>query len=621
MNAAVYARRSTEQKSADPEAKSVATQIEQARTFAAEQGWTVADQHVFFDDAVSGGDLRKLRGRQRLLDIIQAGAPFQVLIVREQSRFSRRDGDEAIGELKQIVRAGVQVWFYKDRQRFSFGSFGENVVGYVKAEAAADYRRQIAGWTYDAMVHRARAGYVCGNRLFGYKNQRVDGHTERTVDPTEARVVVEIFRRAAAGQGMRTIAKELNATGAPSPRAQQGRIGGWAPSSVREVLYRGTYHGAPSWNKSKKRDATGEQRQHDRPSSEWITVQAEHLRIVPEDLWRAVHERLQQKRAPAIGAPPLAAGRGIRRRYFLTGFGACVQCGGSMQIVSRASSGGRNFRYVCATYWNRGTTVCANKMAVAMPLADEAIGDLLRTEILQPRIVGRAIELAVKMVQRERGDGSHIDRLQRQLARLDVDLANLAETAARGGAVPAVLDLLARRDEERRRVAADLAQHARALPMPSEKALRGRLTGFLSDWHALLGANPQEARAVLDGVLTDRIRFEPIPDEHRYRLTVPIDFGRVVIAAVPELNGVTRNDGVPNASQLEPDRGLARPNRPASAGGVNAAGHSETRATCGPYTGTRPDVPWPYKTAQGRHGRRNPDPEDSKASARTGGGG
>jgi DNA invertase Pin-like site-specific DNA recombinase len=54
MIAAIYARKSTEQNGADADAKSVARQIENARTFAVSKGWTVADPHVYADDAVSG---------------------------------------------------------------------------------------------------------------------------------------------------------------------------------------------------------------------------------------------------------------------------------------------------------------------------------------------------------------------------------------------------------------------------------------------------------------------------------------------------------------------------------------------------------------------------------------
>src|SRR5262249_19790861 len=96
MIAAIYARKSTGQTGADADAKSVARQIENARAFAKSKGWTVSEAHVYADDAVSGAETKRLIHRQRLLDLIATNkSPFQVLIMRDASRFSRRDGDEA----------------------------------------------------------------------------------------------------------------------------------------------------------------------------------------------------------------------------------------------------------------------------------------------------------------------------------------------------------------------------------------------------------------------------------------------------------------------------------------------------------------------------------------------
>ncbi|HET9385094.1 MAG TPA: recombinase family protein [Gemmatimonadales bacterium] len=110
MIAAIYARKSTNQKHADAEAKSVARQIENARAFAKTTGWRVDEAHVLSDDAISGAETKKLVNRQRLLDAIATGrAPFQVLIMRDDSRFSRRDGEEAFGELKRLAQTGVEI--------------------------------------------------------------------------------------------------------------------------------------------------------------------------------------------------------------------------------------------------------------------------------------------------------------------------------------------------------------------------------------------------------------------------------------------------------------------------------------------------------------------------------
>ena len=46
MIAAIYARKSTEQKGVAEEEKSVRQQVTNARDYAARQGWAVAEEHV-----------------------------------------------------------------------------------------------------------------------------------------------------------------------------------------------------------------------------------------------------------------------------------------------------------------------------------------------------------------------------------------------------------------------------------------------------------------------------------------------------------------------------------------------------------------------------------------------
>jgi site-specific DNA recombinase len=159
---------------------------------------------------------------------------------------------------------------------------------------------------YNAMTRKAKALHVTGGQCFGYRNVDVmapgpDGrmhrqYVRREVLPDEAAVVRRIFEFCAAGEGLKGITKTLNADGTPAPRSQRGRPKAWAPSSVREVLYRESYRGVVVWNKIRKRDSWGHKRPTDRPSSEWLRVEAESLRIVPETLWQAAHARLTQRR-------------------------------------------------------------------------------------------------------------------------------------------------------------------------------------------------------------------------------------------------------------------------------------------------------------------------------------
>ena len=134
------------------------------------------------------------------------------------------------------------------------------------------------------------------------------------------------------------------------------------------------------------------------------------------------------------------ARRAVRARYFLTGFGRCDMCGGSMQAVSRASSAGRNFRYVCGTYWNRGASICPNGRMVDMSVADEAVQQLLVTEVLRPAVADRALTKALKLLRAGADGPGRRETLERELATVEAELRNLAETAAKGGAVPIILE-------------------------------------------------------------------------------------------------------------------------------------------------------------------------------------
>jgi Resolvase, N terminal domain len=161
-------RKSTEQTGTDADATSVARQIENARAFAASKGRTVADAHVYADDAVGGAETKKLVQRARLLAVMGDRPPFSQLIVRDSSRFSRRDGHEAFGELKRIAQSGVEIWFYQDGTRFQYGTLSDNVVGFVRAEMNAEFRRQIGrGQTAPRTVRWFLVGEVRGQSLSG----------------------------------------------------------------------------------------------------------------------------------------------------------------------------------------------------------------------------------------------------------------------------------------------------------------------------------------------------------------------------------------------------------------------------------------------------------------------
>ena len=251
MTAAIYARKSTDQHGVSGDAKSVTRQIEHATAYARRKGWTVLDAHVYVDDGVSGAEFSRRPGFLRLMNALKPTPPFGVLIMSEESRLSR-EAIETAYALKQLVQAGVRVFFYLEDRERTLDSPTDKIMLSLTAFSDELEWEKARQRTYDAMQRKARAGQVTGGAVFGYRNREVVGedgqrsHVEREIDEAQAAVVRRIFELCATGSGKVAIAKRLNAEAAPAPRAQQGRPNAWAPSSVRAVLYRELYRGERS---------------------------------------------------------------------------------------------------------------------------------------------------------------------------------------------------------------------------------------------------------------------------------------------------------------------------------------------------------------------------------------
>jgi site-specific DNA recombinase len=302
MIAAIYARKSTEQNGVADEQKSVARQVEHARAYAERKGWTVSDDHVYIDDGISGAEFANRPGFLRLMNALKPRPSFHALIMSEESRLGR-EAIETAYALKQIVTAGVRVFFYLEDRERTLDSPTDKIMLSLTAFADELEREKARQRTYDAMVRKARAGHVTGGRTFGYDNVDIMGangkrsHVERRINAAEAAIVRRIFRLCADGVGQTRIAKQLNAESAIAPRAQQGRPRAWAPASVHEILFREIYRGIIAWNRTRKRNQWGQHQQTARPAGDWIHVPAPDLRIVSEADWHAAHRRLDAARA------------------------------------------------------------------------------------------------------------------------------------------------------------------------------------------------------------------------------------------------------------------------------------------------------------------------------------
>jgi site-specific DNA recombinase len=541
MIAAIYARKSTDQSGVSDEQRSVARQVEHARAYATRKGWTVLDEHVYVDDGISGAEFANRPGFLRVMNALKPRAPFQVLVMSEESRLGR-EAIETAYALKQLVQAGVRVFFYLEDRERTLDSPTDKIMMSLTAFADELEREKARQRTYDAMQRKARAGHVTGGRVFGYDNLEITGpdgqrsHVERRINEMEAAVVRKIFELCAGGAGLTRITKTLNETCVPAPRPQQGRPAAWAPSSVREVLLRPLYRGEIMWNQTKKRDKWGQHRQKSRSESEWLRVAAPELRIVDEALWQAAQRQMAARRSRS--GIQLGVDRRVRRglpqdhdsHYLLTSFARCACCGGSIAGHTRSHGRQRVAFYGCLTYWKKGKTRCTNGLAGPMEAIDAEVLATLKDDILRPTVVERAVELALEELTPST-DPAAVKTRDAQIVVLEAECERLADAIARGGR----LDVLLRTLQDRQARLAGLrvereAAQAIERPVFDRAGTASRLRDLLTDWRGLLSRDVASGRQVLRTLLVGPLLFTPVIDERRrgYRFTGAIALDRLV---------------------------------------------------------------------------------------------
>ncbi len=532
MIAAIYARKSTEQAGVSDEERSVTRQIAHARQYAERKGWTVAEEHIYSDEGISGAEFDRRPGFIRLMAALKPRAPFNALVMSEESRLGREQIAVAYA-LKQLSQAGVVVWLYLEDRERKMDTPTEKLLLSVSTFADEMERQKASQRTADAMRRKAEAGHVTGGRTFGYDNVDVlanapgaDGrrkrlHVERRINEDEAAVVRRIFQLCADGKGVRAIAIALNDAGALAPHPRRiGRSRSWAPSSIREVLYRPLYRGIVEWNKTKKRDAWGQKKYLGRPEADWLRLEAPALRIVDDALWSRAHARLSAFRAAYVrtnGGKLLGRpSAGVESKYLLTGFATCGQCGGGIMIRTRDWKRIRRPYYLCANYHHRGTSICKNGLEILMDTADRAVLDTLSEDLLQPEVIERAITRAVALVRSDPAEAESERRaLTDELATVEREIERLTAAVVAGGELAPLVEALKAREQRRDALQgriAGLDSRLRAGDIDAHR-LADKARGRLREWRAVLGEQPVKARQIVGKLLDGRLTFTPGEDE------------------------------------------------------------------------------------------------------------
>lgn len=384
MKAALYARYSTELQSAD----SIDDQFRVCERLAQKHEFEVVRR--FSDAAISGGTTQR-PSYQAMLAAARAHE-FEVIVCEDTSRLWRNLAEQwrAVAEL---LDGGVHI------VSLDIDTRSENfkILLSVQGAMADVYRDQIAYRTKRGLEGRARNRKSCGGRAYGYISAQDAPSGDRENHEEQAQIVRRIFQMYADGASPRTIAAALNAEGIPSPGASWNRSSerlnakrkhGWVPAAIHGDRRRGTgilnnpmYIGELTWGRS-----TWKRLAADSKARRWqmvtdgsqVTYQNDALRIVPQDLWKAVKDRQLAIESTTTKLRGALKRRGSLPRYILSGLLICEECdGGTFRCVN-----GREFG--CASHRDGGDSACTNAVRVRIDLAERKLLDETAQEMLSP---------------------------------------------------------------------------------------------------------------------------------------------------------------------------------------------------------------------------------------------
>jgi site-specific DNA recombinase len=530
MIAAIYARKSTHQTGVAEDQKSVTRQKELARAFAAARGWIVDERFIFEDDGISGAEFERRPGFQGLMAAAQRKS-FQVIVVSEQKSLGR-EAYETNFSIKQLAQVGVEIWGYMDGRSLTPKNWMDKAMSSLRSAADEAHREDTSKRVHEAHARLAGQGFVVGGRVFGYRNEHVfsglDAHgnpirsgTRRVIDPAEAAVVRQIFELYDSGLGLKAIAKHLTSTSSAKPKPFHRADGltpvyGWSPSTIRTILCRDIYRGVVVWNRSRKRDDWGKVDQRRRPESDWHTFPAEHLRIIPDDLWARVAARRAEVEGKALRfSSGRLSGRPCKEtKNLLAGLASCAECGGGLIVETSQRKDGRVAEYICSRRRHNGT--CENSLRMSVAEVNESVLQAVEEHALTPEAIEQVIRLTERDDLRERQAS-----LLREQEDIKARIARLVAAIESGGSTSLTAKL--RELESRQRDLESQIAGLRPVPRLDPEVIEDRL----AEWRRLLRASTTQGRAVLQRILRGRLTFTRRADGTGYDFAGPTRFDKL----------------------------------------------------------------------------------------------
>ena len=437
----IYARFSSDNQNP----RSTADQIALCRQRAEKEGWHVV---AAFEDAATSGaagiDAHQRPGLHAMMQMVEAGGIDQVL-AESTDRISRHIADA------HMIRERIE--FVGARLFTLFDGTVTPMIGLVKGFMDAQFRTDLAKRVRRGQLGTLKQGRIPGSIAYGYRHaNRLDEKGQlirglREIDAKKADVVRRIFAEYAAGRSPRQIAAGLTADGVQAPQGalwHETAISG-DPKHKRGILRNETYIGVVTYGRSRQvvNPQTRQRLMRPNPEEEVERQAFPHLRIIDDQLWRQVQERLASNQ----GVRPE---RQRRPKHVLSGLGFCGVCGAAWVKASGDFWRCSNYRYRLG---------CSNNRMINTRLYEEGVLANLKAGLLSPEAISDYVrEYHRDFAHQSANLGRYRARIERKLQEAERRKERMLKAFAEGGSEFAeIRTMLATARDEAERLQRELA--------------------------------------------------------------------------------------------------------------------------------------------------------------------
>jgi site-specific DNA recombinase len=375
----------------------------------------------------------------------QKPRPFDCVLIDDTSRFGRNLGD-VLKLAEFFSHYGVSLHFVSPPLDSSDPNFYHLLV--FKGMMDEMYSKDLAYKVKRGQEGRVLAGFNAGGPCYGYRNETVrDGNGKEigvrlVIVDEQVEVVRRIFLMYASGLSLDKIVNALRAAGIPAPKPpRKNSITGWSTDGIRCMLRNKKYIGINERGRTTGviDPETGRYKTKDVPEEEWVRKENPEWRILTDELWNRVQERLALKKKICIPKQGGLSRTERSQNYLFSGLISCGICAGSMSIVD-GTAGGEVVRYGCGAHRYKGA--CRNSHTIRRDRLEQQLLDWLTRDLLE----GDRIDGAVSYFQ----------------GKVDKHLAELHAEARRNAVnVPALRQELAEKKQEAWKLTDDIVDKGR----------------------------------------------------------------------------------------------------------------------------------------------------------------